>query len=179
MSRRRQPALAVPTTDEGAIALLATYGEVEREIRLSAERADAAVAAAKKVHDDFVAGVADLQKGRFAALKAWWEAGGAQRMAGKKRSAELAGAKIGIRLSPMSVRLPKGTKIETIVEWLLSLRWIGKTRFLRTKITLDKDALISAWDDEPVVRDTFGRAGVSVGQSDEFFIDVGPAEASA
>jgi phage host-nuclease inhibitor protein Gam len=178
VSRRKQAALAVPTTDDGAIALIATYGEVERAIRVSAEKADATAAAAKAEHDAFVAEVAPLQRDRFAGLKAWWEAGGADRIAGKKRSADLAGAKIGIRLSPKSVRLPKGTKAEAIVEWLRAIRWVSAPRFFRTKFTLDKDAIIAAWPDEPNTRKIFEGKGVIVDQADEFFIDVGPAEAA-
>jgi phage host-nuclease inhibitor protein Gam len=179
VSRRKQAALAVPATDEEAIALIATYGEVEREFRLSAEIADAAVATAKKRHDDLVALFAPVQRERFAAIKAWWEAGGGKRVAGRNRSAELAGAKIGIRLSPKSVRLPKGTKADAIVEWLRELRWIGASRFFRTKYTLDKDAILAAWPDEANTRKVFESKGVIVDQDDEFFIDVGPAEVTA
>lgn len=179
MSRRKQAALAVPTTDEGAIALLATYSEVERAVRLSAEDADAAIAAAKRRHDGLVAECAPLQRERFAALKSWWEAGGGKRTAGRNRSAELAGAKIGTRLSPRSVRLPRGTKADAIVDWLRELRWVSASRFFRVKFTLDKDAILAAWPDEPHTREVFQGKGVTVDQDDEFFIDVGPAEATA
>lgn len=179
MSRRKQPALDVPTTDEGAIALLATYGEIERAIRVSAERADEKIAAAKAEHDAFVVKVADLQRSRFAALKSFWEAGGAKRWAGKKRSADLAGAKIGTRLGNKSVRLPLGTKAEALVEYLRGLRWMFSSRFVRVKYTLDKDAIIAAWPDEADTRRVFEGQGVTVAQDDEFFIDVGPAEAAA
>jgi len=179
MSRRKQPALAVPVTDEGAIALLATYGEVERAIRVSAEEADKIAAGAKARHDALVAECAPLQRERFAALKSWWEAGAAARMAGKKRSAELAGAKIGTRLGNKSVRLPRGTKVEAIVEYLRSLRWMGSSRFVRAKYTLDKDALIAAWPEEADTRRVFEAKGVTVAQDDEFFIDVGPADDTA
>ena len=176
MSRRKQAALAVPATDEEAIALIATYGNVERTLRLSAEEADAVISAAKKRHDGLVAECATLQRERFAALKAWWEAGGGKRTAGRNRSAELAGAKVGIRLSPKSVRLPKGTKADAIVEWLRGLRWLGASRFFRTKYTLDKDAILTAWPDEADTRKVFEGKGVTVDQDDEFFIDVGPGE---
>lgn len=176
MSRRKQPALAVPTTDEGAIALIGVYSDVERSIRAAAERADQKIAAAKAELDTFVAGVAPEQKDRFAAIKSWWEAGAGQRLAGKKRSADVAGAKIGTRLSTAAVRLPKGTKAEAIVEWLRGLRWTGASRFVRIKYELNKDALIDAWDDEADTRKVFEDKGVKVTQSDQFFVDVGPAE---
>jgi phage host-nuclease inhibitor protein Gam len=133
----------------------------------------------KARHAALVAECAPHQRDRFAALKSWWEAGGAKRMAGRNRSADLAGAKIGIRLSPKSVRLPEGTKAEAIVEWLRDLRWLGASRFFRTKFTLDKDAILAAWPDEANTRKVFEGKGVTVDQDDEFFIDVGPAEAPA
>ncbi|QUM72170.1 host-nuclease inhibitor Gam family protein [Sphingopyxis granuli] len=175
VSRRKQPALAVPATDEEAIAMIAAYGDVERAIRTSAEKADAIASAAKAEHDTFVAEAAPLQREAFAALKSWWEAGGAGRMAGKRRSADLAGAKIGTRLGNKSVRLPRGTKIDAIVEYLRGLRWMGSSRFVRTKYSLDKDAIIAAWPDEADTRKVFEDKGVTVDQDDEFFIDVGPA----
>lgn len=182
MSRRKQPALAVPATDDGAIALIVAYGEVEREIRVSAERADAIVAAANAEHDAFVAEVAPLQRDRFAALKSWWEAGGAARIAGKKRSAELAGAKIGVRLSPPAVKVPKGVTLADLVDWLTGLDWAGKTRFLRTKTSLDKEAIIAAFrgteDEDTDAQSHFTAKLVRVVQDDEFFIDVGPSEAA-
>lgn len=174
MSRRKQPALPVPTTDEGAIALIGVYAEVERSIREAAERADEKVAAAKAEFDTFLAGVAPEQKDRFAAIKSWWEAGAAERWAGKKRSADVAGAKIGTRLSTASVKMPKGVKIDAIVEWLRGLRWTGASRFLRTKYELNKDAIIAAWDDEADTRKVFEGKGLKVSQADQFFIDVTP-----
>ncbi|WP_176473420.1 host-nuclease inhibitor Gam family protein [Sphingopyxis sp. GW247-27LB] len=177
MSRRKQAALPVPATDEEAIALLAKYGEVERLLRADADLADHYIAKIKAEHDTAVAEHAPAQRERFAALKAWWEAGGAQRLAGKKRSADLAGAKIGIRLGNKSVRIAKGKKLDDIIAWISSLRWSGKSLFLRRgKVTLDKEAIITAWPKDESVRRTFERAGVTVAQDDEFFIDVGPAE---
>lgn len=176
MSRRKQPALPVPTTDEGAIALVAAYIDVERSIRAAAERADAKIAGAKAELDTFIAGVAPEQKDRFAAIKSWWEAGAKDRWAGKKRSADVAGAKIGTRLSTASVKMPKGVKIDAIVEWLRGLRWTGASRFIRTKYELNKDALIAAWDDEADTRKVFEGKGVKVSQADQFSIDVTPTE---
>lgn len=176
MSRRKQPALPVPTTDEAAIAMIGEYIDVERSIRAAAELAAAKVEAAKGEFDTFLAGVAPDQKDRFAAIKSWWEAGAAQRWAGKKRSADVAGAKIGTRMSTASVRMPKGIKIDAIVEWLRGHSWTGASRFVRAKYELNKDALIAAWPDEADTRKLFEDKGVKVSQADQFFIDVTPAD---
>lgn len=176
MSRRKQPALPVPATDAEAIALVSAYIDVERKIRADAELADHYIAKIKQEHDLLVAEEAPQQKERFAAIKSWWEAGGAARMAGKKRSADVAGAKIGTRLSTASVKMPKGVKIDAIVDWLRGLSWTGASRFVRTKYELNKDAIIAAWPDEADTRAVFEGKGVQVSQADQFFIDVTPPE---
>ncbi len=177
MKRRKLPALPVPATDAEAMELLAHYVENERALRSVREISDEQIAAIEARRDKLIAEASPEQNRRFGALKAWWEAGGAERMAKKKRSADLAGAKIGIRLGNKSVRLPKGTKAEAIVDWLRGLRWMGASRFVRTKYALDKDAIIAAWPDEADTRKTFEGKGVTVAQGDEFFIEVGPSEA--
>ncbi|UNU43641.1 hypothetical protein EAO27_13590 [Sphingopyxis sp. YF1] len=176
MSRRKQPALPVPTTDEAAIALISEYIDVERRLRLAAEAADEMIAGVKEGLDEIKAEARPEQEQRFAAIKSWWEAGAAQRWAGKKRSADVAGAKIGTRLSNASVRMPKGIKIDAIVEWLRGHSWTGASRFVRAKYELNKDALIAAWPDEADTRKLFEDKGVKVSQADQFFIDVTPAD---
>lgn len=176
VKRRKLPALPVPATDAEAMELLIRYVANERALRALREISDEQIAAIEARRDKLITEAAPEQTQRFGALKAWWEAGGAERMAKKKRSADLAGAKIGIRLGNKSVRLPKGTKAEAIVDWLRELRWMGASRFVRTKYSLDKDAIIAAWPKEADTRKTFGGKGVTVAQDDEFFIEVGPAD---
>lgn len=109
---------------------------------------------------------------RFASLKAWWEAGGRD-IANGLRSTELAGAKIGIRMTPPKVKFGKGIKAEAIVTWLRGVRWSRAKEFFRTKYELDKPAVIKGVQADETVRDTFKAQGVTVGQDDEFFIDAG------
>lgn len=54
----------------------------------------------------------------------------------------------------------------------------GKARFIRTKVELGRAAIIKHFG-EPDVASTLGRAGVSVVQVDEFFIDTQLDEAAA
>lgn len=171
MSRRRKTALEVPASTEEATALLAAYVEVERVVLLVRIRDQLAMDAMKAERDAELALLGEAQEQRFASLKAWWEAAG-QELA-KGRSAELAGAKIGIRLAPPKVKFAKGTKAEGVVEWLLRLRWARAKEFLRRKVELDKQALIKAHAGDEYVRRMFARAGVGVVQEDEFFIDTG------
>lgn len=175
MRRRKAVALAVPTTAEEAVTLIGAYVLAER-IALDARlRAEAAIDRIKGDRDAVIAAIDADQKVRFAQLKAWWEAGGNEAASGR-RSAELGGAKIGVRLAPPKVKLVKGLTDKLVVIWLRSLRWSRASDLLRTKVELDKPALIKAHAADEEVRDVLGKKGISVIQTDEFFIDCGLEE---
>lgn len=168
MARRKQAALTVPASQSEAIALLAEYRAAERralELRLGYELQ---IDKFKTERDQVLALIAADQAPRFAALKAWWEAGGKE-LAGKRRSAELAGATLGIRLTPPAVKFAKGINAGRIVDWLG--RVVGGTAFLRTKVELDKPAIIKVLSEDGPMAEPLSNQGVTVIQTDEFFID--------
>lgn len=168
MARRKQAALVVPASQSEAIALLAEYRAAERralELRLGYELQ---IDKSKTERDQVLALIAADQAPRFAALKAWWEAGGKE-LAGKRRSAELAGATLGIRLTPPAVKFAKGINAARIVDWLG--RVVGGTAFLRTKVELDKPAIIKVLSEDGPMAEALSDQGVTVIQTDEFFID--------
>jgi phage host-nuclease inhibitor protein Gam len=173
MARRKQIAAPAPATTDEAILMLGEFVDIDREIALEKL---AAAAAIDKITAQRDARLAELQaqaQPLFAGLKAWWEAGGKDEFAKGKRSAEIAGAKIGIRLTPPKVKLKRGVKIGDVIAWLGSLRWSRKKEFLRVKVDLDKQAVIKAMQaDEEYIGETFS-AHLTVEQSDEFFIDTG------
>jgi phage host-nuclease inhibitor protein Gam len=172
MARRKQTAAPAPATTDEAILMLGEFVDIDREIAL--ERL-AAAAAIDKITAQRDARLAELQAQAaplFAGLKAWWEAGGKDELAKGKRSAELAGAKIGIRLTPPKVKLKRGVKVEDVVAWLKAFSWVWAKGFLRTKITLDKQAVIKAVQADPkIAAHLLDR--LTVEQTDEFFIDTG------
>jgi phage host-nuclease inhibitor protein Gam len=180
MARRKAAALDVPGSQAEALALVADYVTADRralELRLGYE---VQIDRLKAERDAVLALITEEQAGRFARLKAWWEAGG-QDLAGKKRSAELAGATLGVRLTPKAVKFSRGIKVETIVEWLKQTRWAGSLRFLRTKVEFDKQELIAAVTSDPsskAIAEAFANRGVTVVQTDEFFIDTQLDEAA-
>jgi len=172
VTRRKKPALQVPGSIEEATLLCADYVARERDIlsiRIVAEQRIDAVKAALALD---LARLQPEQEGRFSSLKAWWEAGGAI-IAKDRRSTDIAGAKIGTRLTPPKVKLPKGLKVERVVAWLRGVRWTRAKEFLRIKIELDKQALIKAHAADESVRRMFSAQGIGVVQDDEFFIDAG------
>lgn len=177
MARRKQVALAdVPQTIEEAIALLDAYRQIERQGMVDRLVADAVINETKLQLSQRLAEREPAQKARFAALKAWWEAGGKD-MAGKKRSAELAGALIGVRLTPKAVKFAKGVKAEQIIARLKAMYWSKIDQVLRIKTELDKQAIIKCVADSQGEEDLLKEAGVTVVQKDEFFIDTGLDEA--
>lgn len=171
--RKKAAAVFAPGSQSEAEAMLREYVEIERDrlaLRLSSERG---IDALKAIRD---AGLADLEDRRmplFAGLKAWWEAGGGAAVAGRRRSAELAGVTIGIRKTPPAVKLAGKVKAGDVLAWLASVRWIRAKEFRRVKVDLDRQAVIKAVVADPQVRETFLKVGLSVEQTDEFFIDAG------
>lgn len=172
MARRKEESVHVPVDAVEAAAMVEEYVEIERNIMLERLSAEAAIDKVKAQRDAAIAALQGEAKPLFGGLKAWWEAGGSILVAGKKRSGELANAKIGIRLTPPAVKLARKIKLADVVTWLRTLRWIRKKNFIRTKVELDKQAVIKAVQAEPKVAEKFAPY-LTVQQVDEFFIDTG------
>ncbi len=177
MTRRKDTAHPVPQTEAEARELVNDYVALDRRVLAARLRAEQEIDRIKAERDREIAQYQGAQASWFAAIKAWWEAGG-KALAGRGRSAELAGAKIGIRLTPPKVKLARGVKVEAVVFWLGSIRWSRAKEFRRTKVELDKPAVIKAVQTEADIRATFEKQGLTVVQDDEFFIDSGLDEDS-
>lgn len=172
MPRSKDAAVIAPSDASEATLMIAEFVALDREKALELLAAEDAIDRIKAQRDARIAELEAQAKPLFAGLKAWWEAGGKDELAKGKRSAEIAGAKIGIRLTPPKVKLKRGVKAEAVVQWLGSLRWIRARDFLRTKTELDKQAVIKAVQAEQDVAEIFA-ARLTVEQADEFFIDTG------
>lgn len=170
MARKKLPALEVPATIGEAREVMERYVGDDRDALKVKLHYEAAIDRLKAERDLLLIGIDAVQKQRFAALKAWWEAGGKD-LAGKKRSAELAGAKIGVRLTTPKVKFARGIRAEAVIHWLG--RVVGGPAFLRTKIELDKEAVIKAMRAKAPMAGPLADRGVTVIQTDEFFIDAG------
>jgi len=172
MTRRKQDSVHVPADRAEAEVMIAEYTELERQRLLEELAADEAIDAIKVQRAEALALIDAEAKPLFAGLKAWWEAGGAAEVAGKKRSAELGNAKIGIRLTSPAVKLARKVKLQDVVDWLRSLRWSRSKEFLRVKESLDKEAVIKAVRADKKTAEAFAKH-LTVVQVDEFFIDTG------
>lgn len=152
--------------------MLAEYVGIEREKALERLAAEEQIDRIKERLDRHLADLDARAKPLFAGLKAWWEAAGRHELAKGRRSAELGGAKIGIRLTPPAVKFSRGVKAADVVAWLRDLRWARAKDFLRTKIDLDRQAVIKAVQADEEVAARFADR-LKVEQVDEFFIDTG------
>ena len=170
MARRKQTAAPAPTTAEEAILMIGEFVAIERDIALEKLAAAAAIDRIEAQRDQRLAELAAQTQPLFAGLKAWWEAGGKDELANGRRSAEIAGAKIGIRLTPPKVKLKRGVKLGDVVSWLQGLRWTRAKDFLRTKVELDRQAVIKAVQADQQIAEAFAER-LTVVQADEFFID--------
>jgi phage host-nuclease inhibitor protein Gam len=172
MARRKQEAAPAPTTTAEATEMLSRFVAIERQKLLERLGAEAKIDGIEFLRDRKIAMLNEEAAPLFAGLKAWWETSGKADLAKGKRSSDLAGAKIGIRLTPPKVKPRRGVKLADIVTWLQKLRWARKKEFLRPKVELDKQAIIKAVMADPKIAARF-EAHLTVEQTDEFFIDTG------
>lgn len=172
MARRKQEAAPAPADIAEATLMIGEFVAIERDIALEKLAAAAAIDKIEAQRDARLAELQGQAKPLFSGLKAWWEAGGKDEVAKGKRSAALAGAKIGIRLTPPKVKLKRGLSAANVVDWLGRVRWIRAKEFLRTKTDLDKQAVIKAVQADEAVAAVFAEI-LTVQQADEFFIDTG------
>lgn len=172
MPRRKETAAPAPASTADAAEMLGKFVFLERQKLLARIGAEAKIDRIKQQRDQHLAELEAEARPLFAGLKSWWEAAGKVELAKGKRSAELAGAKIGIRLTPPAVKFQRGVKVGDVLAWLGSLRWSRAREFKRTKVELDKQAIIKAALADKQIAETFAKH-LTVEQVDEFFIDTG------
>lgn len=180
MGRRKSAPQNAPSTPAEAIDRLKTYlGKISGIERLKAD-ADKSIAAIEADRDKAIAPLEVEAKDLFLELRAWWGVAGEAMTEGKRKSIELAGALIGERTTPHSLKTPRGKPAAEIVSELLDA--LGGD-FLITTRKLDKAAIVKALrrqlDPENEEHAEGLRAqrvlgtdlSLSVSQREEFFID--------
>lgn len=174
MPRRKDTAAIAPSDASEATLMIGEFVAIDRDMALERLAAEAAIDVVKAQRDARLRELEAQAAPLFAGLKAWWEAGGKDELAKGKRSAEIAGAKIGIRMTPPAVKLRRGVKLGDVVAWLKDLPFARAADFLRMKVELDRQAVIKAVhaDADAEAIEMFGPR-LTVEQADEFFIDTG------
>jgi phage host-nuclease inhibitor protein Gam len=168
MARRKGAAVDAVQSKEEAATLLGRYAELAGEIDgINAERA-VRIALIDKDADERIARREEEQKALFARLKPWWAVAGGD-VAPGKRSAELGSCQIGVRLSTPKLLFGTAADEAAAISTLQGLRWSRAREFLRTKVTLDKPALLKELaggaDAAQLVK-----LGFAARQKEEFFI---------
>lgn len=179
MTRRKSKSVLPIGTREEAASIANDYAQLTAEIAgIEAERLRAK-AEIDRDCDERLGDRNDRQAAMFERLKLWWEGGAAAAIAGKKRSTVFGGVKIGLRTPTPSLKWAKGNKGEDMIKAIRALRWLRVNDFVRTKPSLDKEAIIKAMTvgDDPAKK-TLVRIGFEISQVEEFFIDV-PARTDA
>lgn len=165
-TRRKSTKLDAPQTMEEATALLFEHLDLARRAETLRADADASIAQIEGVRDALLGPVEEALKASFLQLRTWWTANRLELTDGKRKSIELAGALIGERTTPPSLKLERGLTLGTLVEKLLAAGWDD---LIRVKRSADKPAILKrlAGDHAREV----AAIGVSIHQADEFFID--------
>lgn len=173
MSRRKSKTVEPIGTREEAAALANEYARLTADIAaIYAERLKAK-AAIDADCDERIGNRSDQHAALFERLKLWWLGGGADLVAGKKRSSSFGGVKIGVRTPPPSLKYAKGLKVEDMVKAIRALRWTRAKDFLTVKVSLNKDAIIKAMTDgKDKALSALVRMGFVISQDDDFFIDI-------
>ncbi|WP_066667324.1 MULTISPECIES: host-nuclease inhibitor Gam family protein [unclassified Sphingomonas] len=171
-ARRKAPARQAPATLVEATELAARYVAVNHEIEHVEAIADAWIAGVKEERDLKLAPLQEEARAIFDQLRSWWPTARAD-VAGDRRSIELAGAQIGERLSPPAVALRKGLTVKAAID-AVAERFGRASSYLRTKLELDRSAILQAIQAEP--EGDVAAIGFRVDQADEFFIAVRPLD---
>lgn len=171
-ARRKAPALAAPATLEEAKAMLARYGALSAGAQVIRAHTEDIVAELREREAEQLAPPEAELRQIFAALKTWWAVAGAE-IAGKRRSAELAGVEIGIRRSPAALKLPKGLTMKALIQAMLGKGLIG---WLRIKYELDRPGIVATITGNPA--HDLSKMGFEAVAKDEFFIALRPLESA-
>ncbi|MFQ3665559.1 MAG: host-nuclease inhibitor Gam family protein [Sphingomonadaceae bacterium] len=168
--RRKAAASDVPASREAAEALLRRFAELDAELEDIGREAEAEILRIRQEADAGCAQVKAEMKAIFNRLKPWW-AVEHEEIAGKRRSAVLAGCEIGHRTGNPALVVPHGEA--DLIESLQLLGFDGWA--VRVKRELDKPALIKALrgQDEGLTADdvaALAGLGLSVRQTETFFI---------
>jgi phage host-nuclease inhibitor protein Gam len=169
MARRKSAPVNAPSTLAEATALLGEYARGLTTIESMRAHYDAIIADLQAERDRCIAPVEEGLKDLFIGLRAWWAVSGDKVTDGKRKTAEIAGCLVGLRIDNPSLKLPKDMTDEQIVEWL-------DEHFAEDVLTVsvkpNKPALIALLrgEDGPEKQELLAK-GFETRQAEKFFID--------
>jgi phage host-nuclease inhibitor protein Gam len=172
-ARRKAPTQVAPQTIEEATSTIDRYMAMQSSIEGIKAEADASIQQIEGARDGMVAPLEQAQKELFKQLRAWWAVAKDQMTDGKRKSIELAGAIIGERTNTPSLKLPKGVKQDEFIEKIRAALADDATPYIRTKLELDKLAIIKTLrkGEDDTMAERLAQLGAGVSQATQFFID--------
>lgn len=170
-TRTRAANLAVPQTAEEAASFVREIGVAAREIARIEHDMNDELTRAKQEAEAAAAPHVAAQKALTEGLRIYCDANRAALTdGGKVKTHEFGTGKVEWRTAPPSVKFSRGVTGEEIVQWLMLEGGEAFADFLRTKTTLDKEAMLADQDKAAKV------PGVMIASSGEHFT-VTPFEA--
>jgi phage host-nuclease inhibitor protein Gam len=157
-AKKKAITTTVPQTEADAAAELARLGEAQRALGSIQAALDETVAAAKAAAEDLAAPHRAVVETATYGLEIWAVANRQTLTKGNGKTIALATGELRWRTNPPSVAL-RGTTAAKLID---VIRELALPRFLRTKVELDKEALLR----EPDVASTL--PGVSIEQAEAF-----------
>lgn len=174
--RRKAASINAPATITEATAAIARYLTLAAKVEEAKADADASLRAIEAARDDLVAPVEAELRDLFMQIRTWWTVARDDLTQGKRKSIELAGAILGDRTTPPSLKLPKGVKAEDAVRLLRGIAdaFPAAQDLLRQKVDIEKPAvlrLIAQVTNPSPIRQRILELGFAAAQKEEFFID--------
>lgn len=156
---KAQAAAAIPQTREAVTTAIRDMGSAQRQLaRIEADMNDA-LAKVREVYEAQAQPLREQITGLQTGVQTWCEANRAELTNnGKTKTAAFASGEIQWRMRPPSVAV-RG--VEAVLE---TLKRLGLDRFLRVKVDVNKEAILS---DPEGVR---GVAGIQINQGEDFVV---------
>lgn len=165
--RRKADAKILPQTDAEAIVLGSRYLDLMEGATRIRDDADASILTIKNARDALLMPVEAEMKSIFLTLRDWWAANVERLTEGKRKSREIGGLMMGIRLTPPAIRHP-GAKAEDLAR---DLQQLGLDDLIKVTMSLSKPALLAALKRDDEISFLLSWMGVDSVQKDEFFVD--------
>ena len=156
--------ILAPRTTEAAITLLERLASLQGQAALAEAARNKAIADTNAVSDSIVAPIAEEIAAIEPAIEAWWRKQGNKLLPAGRKTMELGGCMIGIRLGNKSYAFTGDDK-QALAE-LNAVRW-GKP-LIRVTYAPDKPAIRKALSGPRA--DALGKMGFSETQPETFFV---------
>jgi phage host-nuclease inhibitor protein Gam len=169
MGRRKSAPVNAPSTTAEATALLGEYAKGVATIDHMRAHYDAIITDLQAERDKLVEPIESGLKDLFISLRAWWAVAGDSVTDGKRKTAEIAGCLVGLRINTPSLKLAKDKTADQLVNDLDDAALFD---FIIRSAKLNKPTIIQALrGPADPVKAALLDLGFTTSQTEQFFID--------